>query len=47
MNPADREKMLNLLVKFSQTGSVLNEDVRSKYAEMIVVVFELKLRGLL
>ena len=42
MNPADREKMVNLLLTFSQTGSVLSYDERRNYAEMIVEVFELK-----
>ena len=44
---AHRQKMVNLLVSHSEVERVLTEDQKKKYAELIVEVFELKLRDLL
>lgn len=39
--------MVDLLVSFASAGSVFSDDQKRKYADLIVDIFELKVRGLL
>jgi hypothetical protein len=47
MNETNRERMVRPLISFSHAGSVLSEDEKRKYADLIVEIFELKVKGLL
>lgn len=39
--------MVDLLVSFASAGNAFSEDQKRNYADLIVDVFELKVRGLL